>query len=125
MTPETLSEQPLAETIAQLLEAAARFEDREWTQGAYARDAEGCHVPYSHPQARQFCASGRLMRIRHEAPAAAEQVSGLRLLQEILGEIPGEKDLMAWNDRPNRQPEEVRQLFRQAAARVRERSSAG
>ena len=123
MTPANPANQPLAETLAQLLEAAARFEDREWTQGAYARDPEGCHIPYSHPRAVQFCASGRLMRIRHENPAAADQVSGFRLLQEILYEIPGEKDLMAWNDRPTRQPEQVRQLFRQAAARVRRQSA--
>ena len=105
------------ETLAQLLTAAADFADHEWTQGAYARNNQGHQIPYAHPRAIRFCASGHLMKARHENPAAAAQVSGLRLLQAVLQEIPGERDLMTWNDQPERRAAEVRQLFRQAAAR--------
>ena len=105
------------ETLAQLLAAAARFEDHEWTQGAYARNDQGHHIPYTHPRAVRFCASGPLMKARHDHPAAAAQVSGLALLQAVHQKIPGERDLMTWNDQPERRAADVRELFRQAAAR--------
>ena len=104
------------ETLAQLLAAAADFADHEGTQGAYTRNDQGHQIPYAHPHAVRFCASGPLMKARHDHPAAAAQVSGLRLLQAVHQEIPEERDLMTWNDQPERRAADGQELFQKATA---------
>ena len=110
----------LLQKNAQLLEKAAQFQDCQWTQGAYARGVDEAEVDHRSPAAHCFCAMGHLLRAAHQARLG--QGGGFQLYDLVAQELPagyGRSDLARWNDEPGRQPEEVRQLMRQAAARLR------
>ena len=110
-TPEAMRQH------AEILEQAAQFQDDEWLQGGYAQNAAGEKVDYADPTAVRRCAAGHMLR----AGAAAHQLSSGRLYAAVNRELlPGGPDLTAWNDQPGRQPEQVRQLFRKAARRLRQ-----
>lgn len=101
--------------IADLLEQAARFADRQWTQNCYARNALGNAIPWQDRAAVQFCAAGRLFK-------TAPKVD---LYGPVAEHIPGcAANLNKWNDAPGRTPEQVRRLFRQTAAALREEAAA-
>ena len=105
---------------AALLEKASQFQDHQWTQGVYARGVNGQEVDHRSPEAHCLCAMGHLMRAAHNARLG--QGGGFQLYDLVAQELPGENhisELARWNDEPGRQPEEVRRLMRQAAARLR------
>ena len=109
---------PSKELLVEILAAAAAFADHEWTQGTYGRDANG--VParnFLAGRTIQFCADGHLLK-------AVEQIGGrdfamAPLYAALEPGLPEDKDLVRWNDVPDRRPEEVRQLFQAAAARLK------
>ena len=104
---------------ADLLDRAAGFADQEWTQNCYARDAAGEKVDYLDPAAIQLCAAGHMLRTSH---ADGQREYGRLYAAVNRALLPGGPDLTAWNDAPGREPEEVRQLFRKAAARLRQKA---
>ena len=101
--------------IAALLEQAAEFPDESWTQGAYARDEQNNPVHWDHPSAVRFCAAGRLFKVTEKLSDSPD------LYYAVAHKLPGYPlNLGGWNDHPRRTPEQVRQLFRKTAARLRE-----
>ena len=109
---------PSTELLVEILEAAADFADHEWTQLTYGRDAEGAPARnFLAGQTVQFCADGHLLK-------AVEKIGGrdfamAPLYAALEPGLPEDKDLVRWNDVPDRRPEEVRQLFQAAAARLK------
>ena len=124
---QTYNDQLLAELTpperyraARLLEQAAEFADHEWTQGAKARTAQGHAIPYlpdmdygAHPPAR-LCAMGHIERVTGEKVLSGPLSRRLAaaVTREVKNCIPD------WNDLPATTPEQVRQAFHQAAARL-------
>lgn len=103
--------------IARLLDQAAQFADSQWTQGCYARNAQGAAVHWDDPGAVQFCASGRLFKTTQNLKSSPD------LYHAVAESLPGYRgNLGGWNDVPGRTPEQVRQLFRQTAAALWEKS---
>lgn len=103
------------QAAANLVRQAAQFPDHEWLQGPRAVDAQGQPVAPDSPAAVQFCACGLLQRQMAQAPF----ISHIRpVMPAITLCVPPEvpyRSLGKWNDAKGRRPEEVRELFRQAA----------
>ena len=107
---------PTLYRAARLLEQAADFSNRQWTQGAKARDQRGRptgleeYRSASRPPA-QYCAVGHLERVCEQNPEDRRYQPLLlnRLAQQIHDSIA------RWNDEPGRTPQDVRQLFREVA----------
>ena len=117
--PLSLTTYPEPELLARLLEQAAAFPHDTWIQGSEARDANGRECYPFQEEAVSFCAIGRLNRICHQQRAGDSIRTALaRALLTALP--PGAGDLQLWNNQQERTPQEVRELFQQAAARVRE-----
>lgn len=112
-------EQQAAEknAAAALLRTAARFEDQQWCQNATAVDQFGENADPVAETAVQRCILGHLERACHQA--GQELLQGVAF-QALQGEVPFPQSIAEWNDAPGRQPEEVRQLLRQAARALRE-----
>ena len=109
---------------ADLLELAAQFHDKRWTQGAISRNAKDEEVHMRDATQAKWCASGHLHKIVLQRGL---HNSGLdfALLLAVERQLPPEyQTLPEWNDAPGREPEEVRELFRKAAARLRQRAAA-
>ena len=108
---------PPADLLVEILTAAADFADHEWTQLTYGRAADGTPAQnFLSGQTVQFCADGHLLR-------AVERIGGRDfatgpLYAALAPGLPEDQDLVRWNDTPGRRPEEVRQLFREAAVRA-------
>ena len=117
--PLSLETYPTPELLARLLEQAAAFPHNTWIQGSEAQDAAGQAVYPFQESAIKFCAIGRLNRVCHQqrAPDPVRTALARALLTAL---PPGAGDLQLWNDQPERTPQEVRELFQQAAARIRE-----
>ena len=116
----------LLQKNAAILEKAAQFADHQWTQGSYARGVNNEEVDHRSPAARCFCLMGHLMRAAHNARLG--QGGGFQLQDLVAKELPADyapSGLARWNDEPGRQPEEVRQILRQAAAKLRAAIPAG
>ena len=116
----------LLQKNAALLEKASQFQDHQWTQGVYARGIDGQAVDHRSPAAHCLCAMGHLMRAAHNAGLG--QGGGFQLYDLVAKELPGDchiSELARWNDELGRRPEEVRQLMRQAAAKLRAAIPAG
>ena len=110
-------QEPSADLLVEILATAADFADHEWTQLTYGRSADGTPAQnFLSGQTIQFCADGHLLR-------AVERIGGWNfamgpLYAALAPGLPEDQDLVRWNDTPGRRPEEVRQLFREAAARA-------
>lgn len=88
---------------AVLLEKAGAFADRQWHQGAKARDAEDRPVwiardPGQYPQPLRYCAIGHIERVCQAEDAASfyQPLLVTWLAQEIHAALP------PWNDEPGR-----------------------
>ena len=108
---------------AELLRLAAEFEDHEWTWGANAINRHRRTVDPGSPNAVQFCAQGLLLRAIRRNPALYNG----HLFPAVNAGLPETcKTIPGWNDRPERKPEEIRQLFLKTAdqldSQVAERS---
>lgn len=105
------------EAQARVLEQAASFADDQWTQLALAVDRKGQPVNPASNQAVAFCAVAHLDRA---IAAAGLHFPDGAIVDAVLAELPADTACPAtWNDRPGRTPEEIRQIFRRAAARLR------
>ena len=108
-------------SIAAQLRSAARFADREWSRGINAQTQAALAVDPGHPAAVQFCAQGFLLREarRNPEPGFAALAAAVKAV------LPAPYTaLYAWNDQPERTPQQVRQLFLKAA-RLQERIHQG
>jgi hypothetical protein len=83
----------------------------KWTQGSYARDAEGRACDVDSPCADKFCLTGAAVRV-YDGPA----VWGA--LRAIARAIPldyhGGMEIEHWNDRQDRTFYDVRQVLEKA-----------
>ena len=104
--------------IAAQLRQAANFDDQEWTRGINAQTKTAQAVDPGSPEAVQFCAQGLLLRLarRDPEPGFAALTAAVR---EVLP--ASYTALYAWNDQPERTPQQVRELFLKAAQRQERR----
>lgn len=98
--------------LARRIEQAGNFPDQEWTQGATSKDQNGFTVAFHSANAVTYCAIGQLHRHAADAYQGDTMVSAV---EEIL---PLNTQIAVWNDEPTRKPEQVRQLFQEAAAKL-------
>lgn len=103
------------QTVADVLDAAADLLEKPkgWTQGAYARDADGRDVnPYEKwrpsPEAVCFCLYGALAHVASQA--------GMEKTPFLVDPLPSTK----WNDTPGRTQSEVVAALRAAATSTRQ-----
>jgi len=103
------------QTVADVLDAAADLvaKLKGWTQGAYARDADGRDVnPYekwrASPQAVCFCLYGALAQVASQA--------GMEKIPSLTDPLPSTE----WNDAPGRTQSEVVAALRAAATSARQ-----
>ena len=106
---------------ADLLRAAAKFEDSQWCQHATAVDQFGENADPAGDAAVQRCLLGHLQRAAHQA--GQEPLQGIAF-EALQGEVQFPQSVAEWNDAPGRQPEEVRRLLRQAAQTLGEEARA-
>ena len=103
------------DTLIEILQTAAAFQDHEWTQHAHGRDANGePSLNFLEGTTIQFCAEGHLLRAVKKHAATDFSLKPMYAALDDL--LPEPADLIEWNDAPERRPEEVRELFRQAIA---------
>lgn len=112
-----------------LLKAADMIGDqKDWTQGTYARNKKGLPVPYSDAKSVCFCASGAIAKVSgvrdpsgEYSPAVVEwqdRVSRLNRRLEEYGFQPylGQGSKIAqFNDDPNTTHDQVLQLLLETA----------
>ena len=96
---------------ADILRKARGFIARGWTQGEYARDAEGVPVNSRHPSAVCWCASAALHATDNYGE---ERLAAYRGLCAAIG--TNGFQLFEWNDTPGRTQAEVLAAFDQAIA---------
>jgi hypothetical protein len=95
---------------------AAELVEKGWTQGAYARDANGQVVTTSSPNAVTFCASGAVFRADYDLNAGGARSDTFDAFAALYGKDTGISDALAqWNDQPGRTVAEVAARFRKAA----------
>lgn len=86
-------------TVSEIREAAARLLEQGWTQGYFAKDADGEACSGADPRAVCFCMAGALMRL-------AKQGDASRAYCEVKREL-GVQVLSDYNDAPGRTQSEV------------------
>ena len=98
--------------IAAQLRSAANFDDQEGTRGINAQTKAALAVDPGPPEALQFCAQGFLLREarKNPEPGFAALAAAVREVLPANG-----NPLYAWNDQPERTPQQVRELFLKAA----------
>lgn len=94
-------------TAAEILRKASEL---PWTQGEFARDADGNGLFDREPGAVCWCADGA---IRHVGSAVRmmERVAARNALRDVIGTY----DIHEWNDAPGRTAEEVAAKMIEAA----------
>lgn len=103
-------------TVADILTAAADLIERPggWTQGVFARDANGCNAGWRQENAECFCVSGALSRVGgHPEFNLAWQAFNSWTMRR------GFPHLAKWNDAPERTQAEVVAALRAAAKKAR------
>ncbi len=94
-----------------------------WTQGRYARDAEGNTCGIDNPKASCWCATGALMKVftsevEDEAYFAA-YFAAKNSIRTTLADVYTEaRGIESWNDQLDRKVEDVVELFEEAAKRL-------
>lgn len=110
-----------------LLKAADLIEHNDWTQGAYARNVNGCGVYPNSISAMSFCVVGAMTRTvfdesrerllrEGKSDSAADQILGRQAADLLTSQIC-QSDVPDWNDDPARTKAEVVQALRAAAER--------
>lgn len=89
-----------------LLEKAAAFADQEWCQHALNKPPDAA-------QPERHCAAGLVTR------HCQTQEQLLPIIFAIHEQLPLDTTIPEWNDAPERTAEDIRTVFRQAAARLR------
>ena len=92
-------------TTAEKLIAARKLIEQGWTQGTYARDANGEDVDATDDRAVCWCSYGAIVRAYDEDFEAAEAA------RDVLRAAVGTKYAASWNDAPERTQAEVLQAF--------------
>lgn len=108
------------EEILRIVEGARPLIEAGWTQGAYARDAEGDIAYFSGREATCFCIVGALLRAQN-APLGKGDVS------EVVNQIhlrgfsrwTAPSAIHIWNDVPQRTKEDVLAVLDRTAASLR------
>jgi len=93
---------------SEILSQAGDLVAKGWTQGAYARDAQGESCASSDPEAACFCATGA---VRHVCPVACERVAAWPFLRKAISN----DSITLFNDHPDRTQAQVVKAFRKAA----------
>lgn len=109
------SARPMA-VAARVLERAAALVETGWTQDAYAVTMEGEEVNVCSPRACAWCATGAI----HAASAGRMNFSAAyALILDVSRRLKATTGvaLAAWNDHPDREPEEVALFLRAQALR--------
>ena len=91
---------------SRLLEQAATFADQEWCQHAMTKPADAV-------QPERFCAAGLITR------HCQTQEQLLPIIFAIHEQLPLDASIPQWNDAPERTAQDIREVFRKAAARLR------
>lgn len=92
-------------TVAEALTEARELLDKKgWTQGAYARDANGDEVLYYSKDACKFCARGALFK-------ACGNDALYLLASDALDKFIPNALTVIWNDDPGRTKEDVLAVF--------------
>jgi hypothetical protein len=100
-----------------LLSSAAALIDRDWSQGADARDAAGCPTEPWSADARSWSLLGALVSSVETASAATGETLAIRDLAEacaLLATILDVASLAEWNDDPERTKADVAEVLRRA-----------
>ena len=114
---EWAAETPVPEQAARVLEQAARFTNDQWLQNLFAVDSHGREVHAINPAATRRCAVGHLTKAIADTGYHDREARIFHALRESMTDP---EPLSHWNDQPGRTPTEVRQLFLQAARRLRQ-----
>jgi hypothetical protein len=93
--------------VADKLRKAKALIERGWTQGAFARRANGRVIGYESDDASCFCIAGALMRV-------TPLISDFERLCHPLTRATGSPRLDHWNDAPGRTQAEVLAAFDKA-----------
>ena len=80
-------------------------DEKRWTKGAYARDAEGVGVSVKSFGASCFCLSGAIIKIH----GSKEYGPGRQVYEKIQKYI-GHSIVSSWNDAPDRTIEDIQKL---------------
>lgn len=83
---------------------AYEYIERGWTQGTFARGADGQQVLIHEARATCFCVLGAIIRA-YPDPDGQERVFGKLCVH--LGLAVGQDSLSDWNDHPDRTRDEV------------------
>lgn len=100
-------------TTVEVLKAARSLlsEPDRWTQGTYARDADGKAVPPSDPAAVCFCIHGAILHVAPSYPDMQTRLEAVKALADSLW-----VSLVMFNDKRGRTQREVVALFDVAIA---------
>ncbi len=98
--------------VERLLVEARRLIAQGWTQGTYARDRDGLGINYEQEFAVSFCTFGAIYRAREDAKVRADGMILEVVIKQLVDCLPGRsRDLVAFNDYPDRTQDEVLELF--------------
>lgn len=102
-----------------LIEAANLLETKGWTQGAFARDANGISISDDEESAVCFCTIGALNRVSCENVVCGHNTEGHKAYEHLRNSI-GRHRVTKWNDYDDRTKEDVINTLRTAAATCEE-----
>ena len=110
--------------LEDLRAARALLQRSRWTQGAYARDANGDRCMPNGADAAQFCAIGALLRVQGLVfPGETERTQAYRALRRAAHAVAlSTNDVVEWNDVPRRLKSDVIDLYNTAIADVKSRT---
>jgi hypothetical protein len=98
-------------TTLQILEESLVLVTDGWTQGEWAKDANGKGLVYDNPKATCFCAEGAILRSGASEDSSIPQEDAQERLKEA---IVSTESIADWNDAPERTQEEVIVAFSRA-----------
>lgn len=111
-------------TPADVLERAAALIEQpgKWTQGAFARAANGNPIGPLSPNATCWCAYGAIGRATGDGWPAVEAVGAFGCSVPNPDGRPQRDAIAIWNDAPERTAAEVAAALRACAAKLRQES---
>jgi len=103
--------------VNNILRRAIRLIGLGWTKGSYARTAGVNAIPYTAPEACQFCSLGAIYRAAidlGEDRNGNVTLDARAKLRKVIAAVYGENDIVEFNDSPIRKKEEVLAAFKKA-----------
>lgn len=98
-------------TTLEILKAARAKLAQGWTQGAFARDADGLPVNVCHPKATCWCITGAFRSLPPEADFMQARIA-------LKSSLSGDPQLSEWNDVRGRTQADVIELFDHVIAKL-------